>query len=341
MSSETKIVDEVTPQSSAIDTEGVSRVNTSRFEVTVVVAAYNVSAYVNRALYSAIAQTMPDFEILVVDDASSDDTADRIASLATADPRIRLIRRRQNGGPARARNEALQSARGRWIAVLDADDFWAPTRLQRLLDASAGCDLVFDNLMGFDLHANRITGPIFPQLPPAGLTLEQLLAPMAPGTTYDFGYLQPLMRTAFLREHDIAYVPELRANEDLVLSVMALMSGARTATVPEPLYVYTTPVGKQSGRPSSASKTVPGISPVCRVLADLLQQNAETLTTSEQVAFRRRLDHIAAVGTVDLLRHAYLRRDYVRFIQILATKPELRRYLWRRFRFRSAEQGRP
>jgi len=303
------------------------------FEVSVVIAAYNVSAHIERALQSALAQTMPDMEILVVDDASSDDTADRVAALAASDPRIRLIRQERNGGPACARNQALLSAQGRWIAVLDADDSWAPTRLRQLLDASAECDLVFDNLMGFDLHADCITGPIFPQLPPSGLTLEELLAPKAPGTTYDFGYLQPLMRTAFLRKHDITYVPELRANEDLVLSVMALMAGGRTATVSDPLYIYTTPIGGHSGRPSSASKTIPGTSPVCQVLSELLAQNATTLTASEQAAFKRRLEHIAAVSATDLFRHAHLRHDYLRMLRIFATKSAFRRHLWRRIRF--------
>ncbi len=190
--------------------------------------------------------------------------------------------------------------------------------------------MVFDNLMGFDLHAGCVTGPIFPHLPVDGLTIEDLLAPAAPGTAYDFGYLQPLMRTAFLRDHDIGYDPELRVNEDLVLSVMALMAGARTATIPDPLYIYTTPVGTQSGRPSSASKTVPSVSPVSRVLARLLDQNAESLTASQRTAFQRRMDHIVAVGALDLFRHAHLRGDYVRMARMLATEPELRRHLWRR-----------
>ncbi len=313
-----------------ISTSTNGRIESPKVEVSVVIAAYNVSAHVDRALDSAIVQTMPDIEILVVDDASSDDTADRVASMAASDPRIRLMQQEQNGGPARARNRALQSAQGRWIAVLDADDTWVPNRLRRLLDASAERDMVFDNLMGFDLHSGRTTGPIFPQLPLDGLTLEELLAPAAPGTTYDFGYLQPLMRTAFLRKHKIAYLPELRVNEDLILSVMALMAGARTATVPDSLYVYTTPVGGQSGRPSSASKTIPGATPVYRVLSELLERHGETLSAMERAAFQRRLDHIVAVGGTTLFRHAQLRGNYVRMAHLLATKPELRRRVWQR-----------
>ncbi len=302
----------------------------SSFEVSVVIAAYNVAPYIDRALHSAIAQTVSDTEIIVVDDASLDDTTDRVAKAAASDHRIRLIRQPQNGGPARARNLAFQAARGRWIAVLDADDAWVPTRLQRLLDAGTACDLVFDNLMGFDLHANRCTGPLFPHLPPAGPTLQEMLAPTARGTTYDFGYLQPLMRAAFLRDHALAYVPELRAEEDLVLAVTALMAGARTATVPEPLYIYTTRVGGQSGRPSLASKTVPGTSPVHRVLSELLAEQGHDLTASERLAFQHRLDHIAANSRAALFQHARRRRQYASMARMLATDSALRQRVWRR-----------
>ncbi len=309
-----------------------TKVELPLFEVSVIVAAYDVSAYIDRALRSAAAQTVPNIEIIVVDDASLDDTAERVARYAAADLRIRLIRQERNGGPARARNIALRAARGRWIAVLDADDAWAPARLRRLLDASTGCDLVFDNLMGFDLHAGRCTGPLFPHLPSAGLALDDLLAPEAPGTSYDFGYLQPLMRTEFLRNHRIAYVPELRAGEDLVLGVTALLAGARTATVPEPHYIYTTRVGAESGRVSMASKTVPGASPVHRILSELLAEHGDALCARTRAAFQDRLDHIAANSVAARFQHARRRRHYADMARMLATEPALRRHAWRRLR---------
>jgi len=94
-------------------------------EVSVVIPAYNAGATITAALSSAFAQTYSDFEVIVVDDGSTDDTSQRIAEWSD-----RLVAIYQpNAGPARARNEAIARARGRLIAFLDADDVWLPHKL--------------------------------------------------------------------------------------------------------------------------------------------------------------------------------------------------------------------
>lgn len=102
--------------------------------VTVVMPAYNAAAYVRRAIDSVLAQTWVDRELLVVDDGSSDGTLDVLAGYGN---RLRVITQ-ANAGPAAARNRGLLEARGRYVAFLDADDWWLPTKLERqvaLLDA--------------------------------------------------------------------------------------------------------------------------------------------------------------------------------------------------------------
>ena len=93
--------------------------------VSVIIPAYNAEAYVARAIESALAQTRPALEILVVDDGSADDTA---AVAARFGPPVRVLRQ-PNGGPASARNHGARAAGGAWLALLDADDWWFPTRL--------------------------------------------------------------------------------------------------------------------------------------------------------------------------------------------------------------------
>lgn len=95
--------------------------------VTVVVPAYNAAAFISRAVDSVLAQTFADFELLVVDDGSTDDTR---AVLASYGGRIRVLAK-TNGGPAAARNHGLRQAQGRYIAFLDADDHWRPEKLER------------------------------------------------------------------------------------------------------------------------------------------------------------------------------------------------------------------
>src|ERR1700722_8578467 len=92
--------------------------------VSVIIAAYNCRATIGRAIESACNQTLRDIEIIVADDASTDGTYDLVKSLADADKRIKLMKLPQNGGPAVARNTAINAALGEWIAVLDADDWY-------------------------------------------------------------------------------------------------------------------------------------------------------------------------------------------------------------------------
>ena len=97
--------------------------------VSVVMAAYNGAALIGETLRSLAAQTFTDFEIVVVDDRSTDDTLALLRGWP--DPRLRVIAAEANGGPVRARNRAIAEARGRYIAALDQDDLCRPERLAR------------------------------------------------------------------------------------------------------------------------------------------------------------------------------------------------------------------
>jgi len=111
--------------------------------VSVITAAYNGAALIGETLESLRAQTFADFEIVVVDDRSTDDT---LAVLrGWDDPRLRVIAAAENGGPVRARNIAVAEARGRYLAALDQDDLCLPERFARQvawLDAHPDCALV-------------------------------------------------------------------------------------------------------------------------------------------------------------------------------------------------------
>lgn len=94
--------------------------------VTVVMPLYNTERYVEQAIASVLAQTYEDFELIVVDDGSTDESVERVRRCR--DPRIRLIHQ-DNRGLAGARNSGIRHARGRYIALLDADDAWRPDKL--------------------------------------------------------------------------------------------------------------------------------------------------------------------------------------------------------------------
>lgn len=98
-------------------------------KVSIIMPTYNCAQYIAQSISSVLAQTWTDWELLITDDASSDDTAQVVAQFR--DARIRYLQSEQNRGPAAARNRALQCAGGRWVAFLDSDDLWAPQKLER------------------------------------------------------------------------------------------------------------------------------------------------------------------------------------------------------------------
>ncbi|HYH62914.1 MAG TPA: glycosyltransferase family 2 protein, partial [Solirubrobacterales bacterium] len=131
-------------------------------EVSVVVPSFNRWPLLSRALASVLAQSGVNFEVLVVDDFSSDETPERLA--AVEDPRLRVIRQESNMGVARARNRGIELARGAWVAFLDDDDFWAPTRLEEHLRAieAAGASWGYGASLDFDGVPRRTMLPADP-----------------------------------------------------------------------------------------------------------------------------------------------------------------------------------
>lgn len=107
--------------------------------ISVIVPCYNAEATLPRTVASVLAQTYRQIEVILVDDGSTDSTANLMQGLAAADGRVKLIHQ-ANGGVAAARNAGLAKARGAFIATIDADDLWAPDKLAaqlRLLDDPA------------------------------------------------------------------------------------------------------------------------------------------------------------------------------------------------------------
>lgn len=102
--------------------------------VSVVIPAFNASIYIERTLRSAARQTYRSLEIIVVDDGSTDDTAKLVEQMALIDPRIRMLST-SNRGVAAARNTGIAASSGQFVAFLDADDLWHPTKIEKQVKA--------------------------------------------------------------------------------------------------------------------------------------------------------------------------------------------------------------
>jgi succinoglycan biosynthesis protein ExoO len=212
-------------------------------DISVIIAAYNAEKYIERAIRSALDQESVSVEVIVIDDNSTDGTPATIARIN--DPRVTFISLSVNSGPSVSRNTGIAAASAPWIAILDSDDMFLQGRLARcllrakMLDA----DIVVDNLV-----ARRVTDKAeYPMFPPASfsrigvLTLERFTSVKRffPGGRTSLGYLKPVFRAEFLRQHGLCYDPALRIGEDYLLMCEALASGPRCAVEPEAGYLYT------------------------------------------------------------------------------------------------------
>lgn len=98
--------------------------------VSIVMPSYNTAEYIESSIQSVFAQTYSDWELIIVDDCSKDNT-DAVVSKYLCDPRIKYLKNEINSGAAVSRNLALREAKGRWIAFLDSDDLWHPQKLEK------------------------------------------------------------------------------------------------------------------------------------------------------------------------------------------------------------------
>lgn len=100
--------------------------------VSIIMPSYNTAGYIKDSINSVIAQTYQNWELIIVDDCSADNTDEVVRSFS--DSRIRYIKNEKNSGAAYSRNRALREAKGKWIAFLDSDDLWFPEKLEKQLD---------------------------------------------------------------------------------------------------------------------------------------------------------------------------------------------------------------
>ena len=99
--------------------------------VSVIMPTYKCGRFIVESVRSVQAQTYQNWELIIVDDRSDDGTVELVLNLIKEDPRIKLFQNEANSGAAISRNVALRNAKGRWIAFLDSDDLWEPTKLEK------------------------------------------------------------------------------------------------------------------------------------------------------------------------------------------------------------------
>ena len=196
--------------------------------VSIVMPAHDTRPYVGEAIAAIQAQTHREWELIVVDDASSDGTPDVVAAIAARDPRVRLVRQSECRGPGPTRNTGIALARGRWLAFQDSDDLWDPDKLERQLAfmRARGAALSMHGYRMVDPELNPIGHPV---RVPARVAYRALLKNTIVA-----------MITVMVDRTQVGglELPPLPQHEDLVLWYRTLRRGWVFEGVPEPLATY-------------------------------------------------------------------------------------------------------
>jgi glycosyltransferase involved in cell wall biosynthesis len=192
--------------------------------VTVVTPLWNAAATLAEAVASVRAQTRGDWEMVIVDDGSTDGSGALAARLAAGEPRLRLIAWAENRGAAAARNAAIRAARGRFLTFLDADDRWRADKLERQIGymEATGAPFTFAAVRRID-EGGRPLG-VLPA--PARVDYARLLR----------GNVIPCQTAAYDRAHYGAVeMPDLPRRQDYGLWLTLLARGGEAHGLPEPL----------------------------------------------------------------------------------------------------------
>jgi glycosyltransferase involved in cell wall biosynthesis len=200
--------------------------------VTVLMPAYDAARFIGEAIESVLAQTFSHWELVVVDDGSTDGTREVVA--AYDDPRIRLLTTEHSGLPAVARNRGLASSRSPHVAFLDADDLWRPHKLARqlaVLKSRPEVGLVYTNFEQLRAGALEPVVPL-PGLTESGPQFERLAV-----GNYIANSSVLLRRNLLARHGQFDEDPFLRGTEDFELW-LRLAPHTTFAYVEEPLLIY-------------------------------------------------------------------------------------------------------
>ncbi|MBZ2196435.1 glycosyltransferase family 2 protein [Occultella gossypii] len=197
--------------------------------------AYNAEATVGAAIGSVLAQTHTDWELLVTDDGSSDGTGAVLAEAAAADERIRPGRTAGRAGAAGARNEAIGRATGDYIAFLDADDLWLPTKLERQLAFAEAGDVPLTFSSYYKVAADFDDDPA--RWRPNGriVRARDRLDYRAMLQQNHIGCLTAMYDRRTLGTR---YMPDLRKRQDYALWLSILRDGGEARGLAEPLALY-------------------------------------------------------------------------------------------------------
>ena len=234
-------------------TQAVASTNVPRLPaVSIVLPMYNAQRYIETCVRSVLGQTFGDFELICIDDCSTDDTLKIVVALAQSDSRIKIVKLPKNsGGASEPRNTGIRMSRGKYLAFLDADDMYTPTALQELFS-------VAEKFKADVVHTEQVYFPenqtidVTPQTKfttfskeKGGFCKEAFLETNNLAERVQmfykgrfFGWVHnKLYRRDFIMEKNLHFA-NLLTSEDIVFYFQVLCTAPRIVRVPNIVYIY-------------------------------------------------------------------------------------------------------
>ena len=214
--------------------------------ISVILPVYNCEQSIEAAVSSVLEQTFQNIELIIVDDASDDKSADICRNLSAKDKRIKLITNSNNSGALESRIIAARQAKGEWISLIDADDMWLPDKLEKQIafrDAKE-CDIVYTGSAFIDMDGNSFDWVMHV---PEEVSFNKLLK-------------QNIISNSSVmvrREDYIRYSPSdwhgKELHEDYACWLSMLKDGRTACGIDEPLFIYRVSKGSRSGNKFKAA----------------------------------------------------------------------------------------
>jgi len=201
--------------------------------VSIIMPTYNCGRFIRESIDSVLSQTYTAWELLIVDDCSTDDTADIVSSYA--DARIHYMRNEHNMGAALTRNKALREAKGQYIAFLDSDDLWVPEKLEKQIAFMQHNKIVMSYSPYYVLAPN---GEKNIRSCPSSINYRQLLR------WNRIGCLTVIYNR---NEVGLIQIPDIRKRNDYTMWLTILRKGYTAYRLNEPLAIYRSHNGLTKG----------------------------------------------------------------------------------------------
>lgn len=209
--------------------------------LSVIIPAYNCELLVGATLDSLLAQTMPDFEVILINDGSTDGTGNVLESYAARDSRIRFVTV-ENGGPSRARNRGIAEAKGNYLYFMDSDDLILPDMFEEMLSLAEAHDLD-EVICGYTMENIETKKPHIKKFgfdPFVAHTPEEFRGKLTGLVKSHLMYVvwNKLFRSSMIRDHGIQFPPEYVSGEDRLFNTWTFPHIRRGGFINRPFYRY-------------------------------------------------------------------------------------------------------